>query len=221
MSKKIALALVSMIILVAWTSTSRAETKTFSIDIGDHQAQAVFDLTGTTLKITLTNLSTAAVEDPTDVLTALFFSNTHSLTPVSANLNGSTVLFGSLVNNVGEGWQFLSGSGISAAGLGIFGPDGNFFSPAVKVDGLAYGILGTGDLSGANKGVTDHGPLIQNSVQFVLTAGAGFTLAELGDVQFNYGTGELPPISSPEPSLIILLGIGLVAVSLITWRMKV
>jgi hypothetical protein len=139
------------------------------------------------------------------------------------------------VNNVGEGFQYKTGvsaqgmnSGISATGLGIFGPSGNFFSPGVTLNGLDYGILSAGDNSATgNTGVTGHGPLIKNSVQFTLTAGSGFNLDELGStVVFQYGTATTEPTITgqcsgdcllrrvPEPASILLLVSGLAGLTL-------
>jgi len=192
---------------------------------GTKSATADFDLTGSTLTITLTNTSTSDAMDPTDVLTGLFFNTTTLLTPVSASLNGSTTFYGAIVNNVGEGWQYKSGisaqgknSGISAAGLGAFGPSGDFFSSGVTVNGLDYGILTAGDNSVTANGGLTHGPLFKNSLQFVLTAAAGFSLSQLGnDVQFQYGTDFSEPHftgtstpTMPEPGAVLvwaLLGV--------------
>jgi hypothetical protein len=162
----------------------------------------------------------------------VFFNTTNSLTPVSASLNGSSVFYGSIVNNVGEGWQYKSGvsaqgknSGISAAGLSIFGPSGNFFSPGLTLNGLNYGLLSAGDNTGTgNGGITGHGPLIKNSVAYTLTANTPFSLNELGStVVFQYGTSTTepnftgsclhdctppPPQVVPEPSTWILLVTG-------------
>ena len=103
-----------------------ATSITFSGSSGSLAASAEFTLTGNTLSILLTNTSSADVLVPTDVLTGLFFNTgAAGLTPVSASLNGSSVFYGSIVNDVGEGWQYKSGisaheenSGISAAGFG-------------------------------------------------------------------------------------------------------
>ena len=219
--------LCAALIVLAWTSSSQATPVTFTGSSGTLSAEADFNLSGTTLTVTLKNTSSADVLVPTDVLTGVFFDTTNTLTPISASLNGSTVFYGSFVSDVGEGWQYKSGvsaqgknSGISAAGLGVFGPNGNFFSPGVTVDGLDYAILSAGDLSGTgNTGVTGQGPLIKNTVEFTLTAASGFDLSELGDsVVFQYGTAlaethfdsEDGGGSVPEPPTLLLLGGGLI-----------
>ena len=212
----------------------------FTGSSGSLSASADFELSGNSLTVTLTNTSLADVLVPTDVLTGVFFNTVHSLTPVSASLNGSSVYYGHVINNVGEGWQYeaySSGvaqgkdSGISATGLGIFGPNGNFDTPSVKLGGLDYGILSAGDnpLTG-NTGVTGHGPLIKDSIVFTLTAAQGFVLSELGNsVVFQYGTSldethvtSFPPITPhdqpavPEPSSIAIAVVGVALMG--CWR---
>jgi hypothetical protein len=224
---------------VALLTPSRAPAGLiFQGSSGSLAASADFELSGNTVTITLTNTSAADVLAPTDVLTGLFFNTAHALTPVSASLNGSTFYDGSIIHNVGEGWQyafFLSGgpqgkdSGLSAAGLGLFGPTGNLYVPPAnqsnpKLGGIDYGITSAGDnpLTG-NGGITRHGPLIKDSIKFTLTAGTGFSLLELGQtVVFQYGTslseahisatGSPPPGGSPnlsppavpEPSSVVI-----------------
>jgi MYXO-CTERM domain-containing protein len=208
---------------LAWATPSQAIV--FSGSSGTLSASADFELSGNTLTVTLTNTSPHDVLVPTDVLTAVFFNTTTAMTPLSANLNGSSVFYGSIVNNVGEGWQFDQGtgahglnSGIGASGFNVFGSDPWFFNPGQPpIDGLNYGILSAGDNPATgNTGVTGHGPLIKNSVQFLLTVGSGFSLAELGGhVVFQYGTAlsepnfpGFPPGTVPEPSSLAIAGLG-------------
>lgn len=186
-------------------------------------ASAEFDLSGTTLTVTLTNTTKPAATDPTDVLTTLFFDANHTLTPSSANTHGSTIYDPS--NNlgshtVGDGWQYKTGisefglnSGLSATGLGVFGPSGNFGSHPINLGGLDYGILPAGGKGTTNNIKAKDGPLWQNSLQFVLTVPAGFSLIELGDkVRFLYGTSLSDPSftgqSVPEPSGLFMAAIG-------------
>jgi hypothetical protein len=214
----------------------------FAGSSGNLSASAYFELSGNTLTVTVTNNSTADVVLPTDVLTGVFFNvdPSHSLTPVSASLNGSSVFYGSLINNVGEGWQYRAvadgaaqgkNAGISASGLGIFGPNGNFYSPSSgsnpNLGGLDYGILSAGDNPATgNNGVTGKGPLFNDSIVFTLTAGGGFTLDDLGEtVVFQYGTSLSepffvaldPPFPAPEPSSIVVWCLGIAG---LVWRRR-
>jgi hypothetical protein len=196
----------------------------FSGSSGNLSATANFSLTGNTLTVTLTNTSTADTTVPTDLLTGVFFNTTHTLTPVSASLNGSTVFYGS-ITNAGDGWGYASGvsangknSAISASGAVSGLGHSNFSGANNQLQGVDYGILSAGDNSATgNTGLTGHGPLIKNSVQFTLTAATGFSLSELGSsVVFQYGTAltethftATPDVTAaPAPSSAILLGIG-------------
>jgi hypothetical protein len=200
---------------------------------GSLSASADFSLSGNTLTVTLTNTSTADVLVPTDVLTGVYFNTSHTLTPVSASLNGSSVVYGS-ISNVGDGWGYATGvsadgenSAIGASGAVIGLGHSNFSGANNALGGLDYGILSAGDdPATGNTGVTGHGPLIKNSVQFTFTVGSGFSLSELGNsVVFQYGTqltethfgsgGPTPDVAVvPVPPTAILLGIGVALVPL-------
>lgn len=203
-----------------------ATSELFTGSSGDLSASALFSLSGNTLTVTLTNTSLADVMVPTDVLTAVWFNTTSTLTPGSASLNGSSVYYGSISND-GDGWGYYSGlggaahgknNGITAAGFSIGGGHANFGNGSA-LQGLDYGLLSAGDNSATgNMGVTGGGPLIKNSSKFTLTVVPGFSLTELGNsVVFQYGTeltetsynGYMQPI--PEPATLSVLGAGLFA----------
>lgn len=139
-------------------------------------AEAIFELGPQgNLLVTLTNTSAFDVLEPSQVLTAVFFSieNDYELTPLSAALaDGSSVLFapsrdtsgrrlagGTYADgNVGAEWAYVSdldgprGStqGISSSGMDLFGPGDRFdtvhnLQGPASVDGLQYGITSAGD----------------------------------------------------------------------------
>jgi hypothetical protein len=219
--KRKLLILLALLAVMCWLPEQAAADYTFTGSSGKLSAEADFSLSGNTLTVTLTNTSSHDVLTGADVLLALFFNTTHTLTPSSAALNtGSTVAIGS-TSNVGEGWQYVTGgtaysynSGIGAAGYSIFGPVGNFYSTGVSLDGSDYGILSAGDNTTTGNSSLKS-PLIKDSIVFTLTAASGFTLPELGNtVKFQYGTSLSEPSFDgnkvvPLPGAILLLGAGL------------
>lgn len=202
---------------------------TFSASAGDLAASATFSVSGPNLTVTLVNTSLFDVDDPPDILTALFFDadcDPLNLTPVSALLGpGSVVHFdvpppGGDVGGEWE-WEESFGSpaphgadyGISSSGFGLFG-SGEMFGPGdldppPSVDGLNYGITSAGDnMATGNAQVTGNVPLIQNSVVFTLTGlPSGFSESCITNVNWQYGTGlDEPNIPEPTSALLLIVG---------------
>ena len=137
--------------------------------------------------------------------------------------------------SVGTEWAYKNGlvgaplgatQGLSSAGLFLFGPEDRFetgydddvlLKPA-SPDGENLGIVpaGTTKVSGSLKKQL----LICNSVRFTF-AGVG-DLSGAADsidkVAFLYGTALDGPTVVPEPSALILLGIGVIVLLVRSWR---
>jgi hypothetical protein len=199
-------------------------------------AAASFAMVGGNLQVVLTNTDPGDVGLPTQVLTALFFdiAGNPTLTPISATLGTSTVLFGpDGGGNVGGEWAYAAGlsgapggakQGISSSGFGLFG-DPNFggasLDPPTAVDGLNYGLTSAGDNPATgNAEVTGNVPLIKNQVTFLLGVPGSFTPTNISNVHFQYGTAlnENPPVA--EPGTLLLLGSGLLLTAGLTVRCR-
>nr|UXE44286.1 hypothetical protein Hi04_10k_c1889_00007 [uncultured bacterium] len=180
---------------------------------GQLSASVTFDVTGAnTLTIVLTNTSSADVLVPSDLLTAVFFKTTGTLSPIGAALTSGSGLYFSPgnSNDVGADWGYAT-TAIS---------DGNSnsgFEP-VSVARLQYGITSAGD--DLNTGSQDN-PLIKNSVTFTLSTTPDFDLSKVHDIQFQYSNGSSfgsSPAAVPEPISLISLGLGLSGVMFLWWR---
>ncbi|MBX3407810.1 MAG: hypothetical protein KF869_13710 [Phycisphaeraceae bacterium] len=200
--------------------------------IGELAASADFTIDGANLVVRLSNISSADVTIPAQVLTAVFFNidgGAVSLTPLSAVLaEGSVVHFGpDGGGNLSGEWAYRSGLvgapwgssyGISSSGLGLFGPPDLFPGPNLEgplsPDGLNYGITSMSDnISSGNAAVTGGFPLIRHEVVFTLSGlPADFDLERIGNVSFQYGTSltepNVPTFEIPAPGAASLLMIG-------------
>ncbi|MCB1966261.1 XDD4 family exosortase-dependent surface protein [Accumulibacter sp.] len=217
----------------------------FSGTSGSRAASVSFDIVAGKLQVRLDNTSLADVLVPVDVLTGVFFNvsgtgGASQLSPLSALSDGPTYKNGVLQNgagtNVGGEWAYApvaSGSlptvnaGISSTGLGIFG-SGNFNGPnlagPVAVNGLQYGLTSAGDNLATGNGGIANNEITKHSVTFLLTPASGFSLTQISNVFFQYGTSLSEPRfpgggggggpggnEVPEPATLALFGLALLA----------
>lgn len=210
-----------------------ASPLSLSVSLGDLEASAMFDVSGTDLIVKLANTSTADVMTPNHVLTALFFDidsiDAINLTPVDAVVGaGSVVHFGvtgPAMSVAGE-WAykesltaapFGASNGISSSGFGLFGASDRFGSTNLQgpdsPDGLQYGITSAGDdETTGNTPVTGTHALIQSEVVFTLSGlPVGFDpFTQITNVIWQYGTNLSEPTirQLPEPTSLALLSLG-------------
>lgn len=180
-------------------------------------ASALFDITGNTLTITLSNTSVAnnGADVPGSTLTGLFWNSVSNitLTPFSAVVaSGSTILNPGMcspscagVTNVSGEFGYAAASftgganrGIASSGYlttGLSGNIGNFnngsagvnLAGPMSLDGINFGIVSAAAGFNPNGGL-ESVPLIQSAVVFMLTGVSGLTIADFKNVSFQYGT---------------------------------
>jgi len=206
----------------------------------DLSASVTFDINGSNqLVVTLANISTADVDPSTaKLLYAVFFDTPAALgTGTAAVSSGSAIYqgdqnptqiaptgtdvseyFGYAYNAAGLSNPALpqfgpfGTSGIGSAGLGIFGNALNGDNSGV--DGTDYGITSAGDVvTTGNNGLLTI-PIIKNSVTFLFDIEEGFSLSDIGNVSFQYGTTLSDPhlTTVPLPAAAWLFGSALLGV---------
>jgi hypothetical protein len=226
--------------VVAYAGPVHADPIAFAKTSGTRAASVTFESSAHNLIVRLKNTSLSDVGVPTDVLTGVFFNvaGNPALARTSAALGaGSTVLFGGTDAGavVGGEWayrnglnQYAANSGISSSGLNLFGPHDRFPGSNLQgpesPNGLQYGITSAGDQADiGNAKVTGDAALIKNEMVFTLGNWLlGDPTPYISNVTFQYGTslsephlsGDLTVRQVPEPSVVLLLGVGGIA----AWR---
>jgi hypothetical protein len=164
---------------------------------GGRSAEADMTLNGSLLTIDLKNTGVAA-GNASQLLLGLFFDTPGAtLTPVLgvSTPNGFEPGFSTLQGtsgNFGEGWAFHTSSafghteGIAGSGAaGDMGPNGNFASPGVALDGSAYGIAN--GLSNPNGSI--NAPIAHTDAIFQLNVTGTLDFIAFADsLVFQWGT---------------------------------
>jgi len=217
-------------------ATPAAAAVTFNGTNGSNlSASATFDIVGGNLQVTLTNTSAVDINDPAQVLHALFWDMTGNpaLTYTSANICGSCTFTaaGPTGTDVGGQWGYITNPsgvsqnyGLSSAGYGA----GSYTFVSGATDqphqgtppaGGDYGLVSAGyTTAGDNGGVTNNQPYIKNSVVFNLGAYNG-SLSSISNLRFQYGTALTdpsltPPVPEPGTWSMMLLGFAGVGVAM-------
>jgi hypothetical protein len=234
-----------LVALVLWMGGSMAHALTFTTTgPGDAtnktlNASVTFTVKNLQLIITLSNTATYDANDSADVLTGIFFKLDEdlSLTQNSALLGSDTAIkdrpgISGPGMNVGEEWAYrndLTGmtnganEGIAIASLKEFGKRYHFSGPKLgSSGGVKYGVTTGFDGLGNDKSTIKHQQLIENTVVFTMGGlPTNFTLADISNVNFQYGTdlnndnlaGTISGSSGgpviPEPNTIVLVAVGL------------
>ena len=180
-------------------------------------SQAMFDVTGSSLTITLANVSPVAAKVPSDLLTGVYFDilGSPTLTPVSVVLApGSTVLGGpdgggdvsgefayrgDLSGNFNDAQYGVSNSGMDYVfgGTDLFSP--NDLDTPLSPDGMNYGIAPSSGIDPnanlyENDGVTLKEPFVQYAVVISFDLGDyQLDVNDIYNVSFQYGTSLEQP----------------------------
>lgn len=209
--------------------------------------EALFEINGYMLTITLTNLTPGNLISIGHVLTALTWDITDTgvtLTPLLALIPEGSYLVGensgdvSEISDLSSEWGFKSDIAADSIGsFGIstvgdinfgedeFGPsdrfdaDHNLFPPpSGSLNGIEGGIVGpTVDFT-AN-GFVNQGPFVDNQMVFTFDFTGNLSIDDITNVQALYGT-DGAPVGVPEPATLLLVGSGLLGGAFFRKRLK-
>lgn len=239
--KKLVLSALTAVALMAAPQTTSAASITFSGSSGALSASAMFDFTGDILTITLTNAAAlGSALDPGAMLTGLTFDLLGAdLIPLSASVEAGAIANGSncdqvvggctaATTNVGGEFSYYDAGNtqwIASAGyIPGNGSSGNFGGSSLQspdsLNGVEFGIADCGYVDGSGNGGVENQALIRCGAVFTLSGVGAYSIGDLSNVLFRYGTdlsepvipgdsGEEPELPAvPEPTSFALLGFG-------------
>ena len=210
MLKKLTSGILAAIAFAGLAGQASASSVLFSGSSGNLAASANFDLSGTTLTVTLTNTTLTPISQNADLLFSVFWHSDSAIggTLSSTNLGAGASKYwpngsASAITDLDEGGFGYAKSiptnggggltnqqyGVSAVGLGVTYDGGlvglNGATPVPNIDG------GDGGLAGVNGGSASNGnkPAIMGSLVYTITGVSdAFNLNCITNVRFQYGT---------------------------------
>jgi len=202
-----------------WAGTSPAPAST------PISVQADVDISGDTMTITLSNLSSTSIYQ-TDILTSFYFDVYNGSTRPTltydheADSSGDVysvytgaidILKGDLSDQEGQNneaqWllQAMDPTKTPYLGFGI-GTVGNssLENNFPAMDGIDSGIAYNGEITTGNSSLNDT-ELVRGSATFTIHGLSGYTMADFDGVAFGFGTG--PELLTPLPGAVLLLSL--------------